>query len=342
MSDAPFTTGRLVRDDVSLTYDVFETERPNAPLLVLVMGLGVQRIHWPIGFCRELAARGLRVVRFDLRDSGESTIARAEPAWRVGLRAMGRALGGRVLDGADARALFEGALPYSLDELADDVIALMDHLGVERAHVVGMSFGGAVAQHAACRHPERVRSLVSIASTTGELAVSWPTRRALPTMLAAPAKTKEAAEAAFLKALSVVGSKTHRTPEADAREIAAQAFERELDPSARTRMLFAMLAAGDRTARLRALRCPTLVLHGADDPLVPPRAGEATAKAIPGARLQIVGGMGHDLPPSLWAPLTDAIAMHALAAEPYVPHPANDAPRATKTTDRTDREGRRP
>lgn len=322
-----FTTAQLVRGDVKLTYDVFVTERPDAPLVVLVMGLGVQRIHWPIGFCEELSARGLRVVRFDLRDSGESTIAKTEPAWRIGLRAMGRALGGRLLDGKDARALFEGALPYSLDELADDVIALVDHLGAERAHLVGMSFGGAVAQHAACRHPDRVRSLVSIASTTGRLSVSWPTRRALPTMLAAPAKTKEAAEAAFLKALSVVGSKTHRTPDDEARAIAAQAFDRELDPQGRTRMLFAMLAAGDRTERLGELRCPTLVLHGADDPLVTPRAGEATAKAIPGARLQIVGGMGHDLPPSLWPTLTDALAMHVLAAEPYVPHPANDAPR---------------
>lgn len=319
-----FVTDRCDVAGASLAYDLFSTDRPDAPWLILVMGFGVQRIHWPDGFCEELAAHGLRVVRFDLRDSGESRIAHAPSPWQVGLHALRTALRGRILDGLDARALFQGTLPYSLDALADDVIALMDHLGAEKAHLVGMSFGGAVAQHAACRHPQRVRSLVSIASTTGKLSVSMPTRRALPVMLAAPAKTREAAEAAFLAALSVVGSKTLRTPEDDARRIAAQAFEREEAPEGRWRMLFAMLAAGDRTEALKTLRVPTLVLHGADDPLVPPRAGEATAAAIRGASLQIVGGMGHDLPPALWPQLTSDIAKHAFAAEPYVPRPAND------------------
>ncbi|MCB9614114.1 MAG: alpha/beta fold hydrolase [Sandaracinus sp.] len=322
-----FTTDRMDVPGATLTYDVFDTERPDAPWLVLVMGLGVQRLHWPDGFCEELAALGLRVVRFDLRDSGESPLAHAPEPWRVGLSAVRDALRGRLLDGLDARALFQKALPYSLDELADDLVALVDHLGAEEAHVVGMSFGGAVAQHAVCRHPTRFRSLVSIASTTGALSVSMPTRRALPVMLAAPAKTREAAETAFLAALRVVGGKGHPTPEDDARRMAAMAFEREKDPSGRLRMLFAMLAAGDRTKALAALKLPTLVLHGADDPLVPPRAGEATAKAIAGARLQVVGGMGHDLPPALWPVLTEAIAKHAHAASPYVPHPANDVRR---------------
>ena len=220
-----FVTRRLSLADVELVYDDFATEtrdpfrsdardapraaRTDAPLVVLVMGLGVQRIHWPDGFCEELGAHGLRVVRFDLRDSGQSRLRTRAPSFaRVALGATKDAIFGRLLDGRDARSLFAEALPYTLDELADDVIALVDHLGAHEAHVVGMSFGGAVAQHCALRHPDRIRSLVSIASTTGELSVSRPTWRALPVALARPPRTRASAERAFVRALSIVGSAT--------------------------------------------------------------------------------------------------------------------------------------
>ena len=312
-----FESGRATVPGAELAWDAIGRGAP----LVLVMGLGVQRIHWPDGFCRRLAEEGFRVVRFDLRDSGES-------------RLLGAARGPRP-----ARALARLALRrdpkllYDLDTLAADLPHLADALGLEGPlHLVGMSFGGAIAQRCAVRHPARVASLTSIASTTGALRASVAGPRGLATMLAPPPRSAAEAERQFLRALRLVGSPAHRMDDLEAGALAREAFAREADPSGRLRLLLAMLAAGDRTAELAAVRCPTLVLHGTADRLVPPAGGRATAAAIPGATLQLVPGMGHDLPEALWPTLVDAIAQNAHAARPATPKSATSKSAAPKKT----------
>src|SRR4051794_16099929 len=278
----PMRVQKANTGSVTLAYETFgESDRP--PVL-LIMGLGAQMVGWHSDFC-EMLALGRHVVRFDNRDVGESQ-------W----------LGGTV----DLLACTNGdtsSAVYTLEDMADDTAGLLDVLGFESAHVVGASMGGMVAQTLAIRHPERVRSLTSIMSTTGEPGIAHPTEAAAAALMSPPAASRGEAMDRALEVNAVIGSPGYRRNEQDIRERAAQAWDRGVNPPGFARQLAAVYASGDRTEALRSLDMPTLVVHGEDDPLVPIAAGRATAAAIPGAELWVVPGMGHDLPRPLWPDL---------------------------------------
>ncbi len=275
--------------DVEIAYEEFGS-RGDTPLL-LVMGLATQMIGWPDGFCAELAARGMHVVRFDNRDIGLST----------------------HLDDAGAPDVVSllagtGTAPYSLADMADDTAGLLDALGWGSAHVVGASMGGMVAQSLAVRHPTRVRSLTSIMSTTGDRSVGSPAEVALGVLLAPAARTREEALQRAVDTYRVIGSPGFEFDEGSLRERAGLSFDRAHDPAGVARQLAAILTTDDRTPHLGGIAVPTLVVHGAQDTLVDVSGGRATAAAVPGAELWVVEGMGHDLPRELWGDLADRIA----------------------------------
>jgi pimeloyl-ACP methyl ester carboxylesterase len=262
-----------------------------------VMGLGTQLIHWDLELCERFAERGFHVIRFDNRDAGRSTYVDA-PVPNVR-----RAMAGLRIDA-----------PYLLDDMADDAFGLLDHLGIEAAHVAGASMGGMIAQTMAIRRPERVLSLTSIMSTTGERRAGRPKLRVWGVLLRRAPRDKDAAVEYFVRVFRMIGSKGFPADEDRIRALAAEAFDRGHSPAGTGRQLAAIMASGDRTDRLRGLRVPTLVFHGRDDPLVPFRGGRATADAIPGARLIAIPGMGHDLPRQVWPQLVDAVAETAARA----------------------------
>jgi pimeloyl-ACP methyl ester carboxylesterase len=280
---------------------VYETiGDPADPALLLVMGLGMQLIHWDRELCERLAERGFHVIRFDNRDAGHSTQIDA-PVPNV-MRAMA---GLRV----DA--------PYLLDDMADDAFGLLDHLGIEAAHVAGVSMGGMIAQTMAIRRPERVLSLTSIMSTTGERRVGRPKLRVWSVLTRRAPRDEDGYVEHFVRVFRAIGSKGFPFDEGRMRELAAATFERGDNPAGTGRQLAAIMASRDRTEGLRGLRVPTTVFHGRSDPLVPFRGGRATARAVPGAKLIAIPGMGHDLPREVWPQLVDAIVETAgRAAEP--------------------------
>jgi pimeloyl-ACP methyl ester carboxylesterase len=277
---------------------VYETiGDPSKPPLLLVMGLGTQLIHWDLELCERFADRGFHVIRFDNRDAGRSTYIDAP------VPNIRRAMAGLKIDA-----------PYLLHDMADDAFGLLDHLGFEAAHVAGASMGGMIAQTMAIRRPERVLSLTSIMSTTGERRAGRPKLRVWGVLLRRAPRDKDAAVEYFVRVFHMIGSKGFPVDEDRIRAHAAEAYDRGHDPAGTGRQLAAIMASGDRTDRLRGLQVPTLVFHGRDDPLVPFRGGRATADAIPGARLIAIPGMGHDLPREVWPQLVDAVAETAARA----------------------------
>ena len=284
-----YSEGRGRVGGIELAYETFGA-RLDPPVL-LIMGLGMQMLAWPDDLCRFLAARGLHVIRFDNRDIGLSTHLRDSPR-------------------ADVIAAFRGdttTAAYTLSDMAADTAGLLEALGHESAHVVGASMGGMIAQTLAIEHRERVRSLTSIMSTTGDPRVGTATQAAAAVLLAPPATSRDGAVGRAVSAGRVIGSPGFPFDEPAIRDRAARAYDRAYDPPGVARQLVAVLASGDRTGRLRRLRMPTLVIHGADDPLVDVSGGRATAAAIPGAELVVLDGMGHDLPRELWPALADRI-----------------------------------
>jgi pimeloyl-ACP methyl ester carboxylesterase len=279
------TVGRL-----ELCYETFGDRAD--PALVLIMGLGTQMIAWREEFCEQLASRGFFVIRFDNRDVGRSTTLDDLP---VPTRMQ--------LIRRDKRAA-----GYTLDDMALDVVGLLDALGIERAHVVGASMGAMIAQTVAAKHPARVLSLVSIMGSTGSRWSGQPTLRAMQALLTVPPSDRDGFVERMVKTFTIIGSPGFARDEAELREFAGTAFDRGRNPAAGARQLAAILAMGDRTPALRHITAPTLVIHGADDVLVRPSGGRATAKAIPGARLLEIPGMGHDLPREAWPQIIDAIA----------------------------------
>jgi pimeloyl-ACP methyl ester carboxylesterase len=280
--------GKAQANGVEIVYDTIgdPADRP----LLLVMGLGMQLIHWDRHLCEQLAARGFYVIRFDNRDSGRSTqIDAPVPDLR---RAM---LGLRV------------EAPYLLSDMAGDAFALLDHLGIEAAHVVGVSMGGMIAQSMAIAHPERVLSLTSIMSTTGSRRVGRPKLRVWSVLLRQAPRDRQGYIDHFVKVFRTIGSRRYPMSEERVRVLAAETWDRNHHASGTGRQLAAILASGDRTPALRSLRMPTTVIHGRADPLVPFSGGRATAAAIPGARLIAFPGMGHDLPEPLWPQIIDAV-----------------------------------
>jgi pimeloyl-ACP methyl ester carboxylesterase len=259
-----------------------------------VMGLGMQLIHWDRGLCELLAERGFQVIRFDNRDAGLSTKIRG-PVPNVM----------RLMAGMPTR------VPYLLDDMADDSFGLLDHLGIERAHVAGVSMGGMIGQAMAIRRPERVLSLASMLSTTGDRRVGTPKLRVWSLMMRRAPQEREAYIRYFTRVLRMIGSPAYRGDPARTRELAAATYDRSHYPAGTARQLGAILASGSRTAALERLEVPTVVIHGESDPLVPLRAGLATARAIPNARLLTIPGMGHDLPEPLWPTFVDAIVTNA-------------------------------
>jgi pimeloyl-ACP methyl ester carboxylesterase len=270
---------------------------PSDPPLLLVMGLGSQLIHWDLELCRRFTDRGFHVIRFDHRDAGRSTKIRAR------VPNLMRAMAGLPIDA-----------PYLLADLADDAFGLLDHLGIERAHVVGVSMGGMVAQTMAIRRPGRVLSLASVMSTTGERRQSRPKLRLWSLLLQRAPQDRDQYIEYFVRAFRMIGSPGYPTDEARLRELAGATYDRGHHPAGTGRQLAAIMASGDRTELLRRLTVPTVVIHGKEDPLVPFRGGVATARAIPNSRFVAIPGMGHDLPREVWPKIVDAVVANAARA----------------------------
>jgi pimeloyl-ACP methyl ester carboxylesterase len=286
---------RALANGIEIAYETIG--EPSNPPLLLVMGLGTQLIHWDVELCERFADRGFHVIRFDNRDAGRSTYIDAP------VPNLRRAMAGLRIDA-----------PYLLDDMADDAFGLLDHLGIEAAHVAGASMGGMIAQTMAIRRPERVLSLTSIMSTTGERRAGRPKLRVWGVLLRRAPRDKDVAVEYFVRVFRLIGSKGFPADEDRIRALAAEAYDRGHNPAGTGRQLAAIMASGDRTDRLRRLRVPTLVFHGRDDPLIPFRGGRATADAIPGARLIGIPGMGHDLPRQVWPQLVGALAETAARA----------------------------
>ena len=282
---------------MALEYETYG-ERGDPPIL-MVMGFGAQLVSWPRDFCRRLSAGGRFVVSFDNRDCGLSTRLDDVDAQleAVHLAAMSG-------DFEKARAL----APYTLSDMADDGFGLLTALGIERAHVVGASMGGMIAQTMAIEHAERALTLTSMMSTTGEPEVGQSTPEALEALLA-PAPLDR--DAYIASADSWMLWHSRRYPELEqARAIAAESYDRGLHPQGTTRQLAAMIASGPRVGGLTELRVPTLVIHGMDDTLIAPSGGERTAELIPGAKLVLIEDMGHDRPTPLWDEICRLILEH--------------------------------
>jgi pimeloyl-ACP methyl ester carboxylesterase len=282
---------------IELCYDTFGDRA--APPLLLVMGLAAQMIAWDEAFCEQLAARGFFVIRFDNRDIGLST--RFPEHGTPDLMALlGQALMRKPV-----------TAPYTLRDMAADAAGLLDALGITRAHIVGASMGGAIAQEMAIHLPDRLLTLTSIMSSTGDPSLPQATPEAMAVLLAPPPKDRDSYFESYKRTWAVLRGPGFPLDEAKDMERAARAWDRGLNPPGVARQLAAILASGDRTAALASVRVPTLVIHGSADPLVRHQGGVATAKAIEGARLLTIDGMGHALPISMWPQLIDAIAAHA-------------------------------
>ncbi len=282
---------------VEIAYETFGD--PADETMLLIMGLGVQMLGWDEQLCRTLAGRGYHVVRFDNRDVGHSTKVEGGP--RPDVMA---ALAGEV-----------SSATYTLEDMADDCVGLLDELGVKEAHLVGASQGGMIAQTVAIRHPGRVLSLASIMSTTGNQAVGQPHPEAIPALLTRPPEGKEGFVEFVVGAWKVIGSPGLEADEDALRARAAASYDRGIYPDGTARQLLAIVASGDRTGALRELDVPTTVIHGTDDVLVDVSGGKATAAAIPGARLELIEGMGHDLPAQLWPRFVELIVANAERAK---------------------------
>jgi pimeloyl-ACP methyl ester carboxylesterase len=277
---------------IELAYQ--ELGEPDAEPMVLVMGLGTQMIHWPLGFLELLAERGFRLIIFDNRDIGHSTWVEAPVPGRVAM-------------------LFglRRGLAYTLDDMADDLAGLIEFLEIAPAHVAGVSQGGMIAQVLGYRRPELVRSLGLIMTGSGKRVASLPRLRALGTLMRELPDDRDAHIEALVKVFKVIGSPDYPEDEQWLRDAFAAGFDRGNNPAGAARQLHAITASGDRTRRLGGVRAPTVVIHGTKDPLVRPAAGRALARAVPGARLELIEGMGHDLPPQLWERLADLLAENA-------------------------------
>jgi pimeloyl-ACP methyl ester carboxylesterase len=287
--DAVTDSGRVEANGIELIYDAYGDAR--RPTVLLVMGLAVPRLGWDERFCRALAERGLRVVRFDNRDVGESTHLHDAPH-------------------PDLAAALRGdtsSASYRLEDMADDAAALLDALGVESAHVVGASMGGMIAQTLVIRYPDRVRTLTSIMSSVAPW-IGAPRHDVLALLLAPAPRDRAGYEQMVVDTSQAIGSPGFSFDEERVRELARRTWDAGYDPLGVARQLLAIQASGDRTEALRRLDVPTVVIHGDADPLVQLPGGEATARAIPGAELDVIEGMGHDLPVELFDRLAERIA----------------------------------
>jgi len=288
---------RLARvGEVELCYETFGDS--GDPTVLLVMGLGTQMIAWSEGFCALLVDRGFHVVRFDNRDVGRSTHLTSAPA-------------PTLLELLTRRPRRPA---YTLADMARDAVGLLDHLGVRAAHAVGASMGGMIAQLMAADYGDRVLSLASIMSSTGALSSGQPALRVYPYFMLPPPRSREAYVDRMVALYGVVGSPGFPSDEAHLRDVAGLSFDRGLNQAGTARQLAAIFDSGSRVADLRRISAPTVVIHGSADRLVATSGGRATARAIRGARLVLVEGMGHDLPRGAWPQIVEAIHRNATSA----------------------------
>ena len=286
----PEQTIRVASTGVDICFQTFGA--PSAEPMLLVMGLGGPMTWWRPELCRRLADAGFYVIRYDNRDTGHSSRIRA-----------------RVDRGSIVQSFFGrgGPPPYTLDDMAADGIGILDHLGLPSAHVVGISMGGMIAQTMALLHRDRVRSLTSIMSTTGRRTVGWQDPRLLPLLLARSEESRDAYIDSSARFWHVTGSPAYPESDESVRDRAGETYDRGVSPSGVARQMIAILPQPDRSGRLESLDVPTLVIHGLADKMVHVSGGRATARAIPGAELLLVPGMGHDTPAQLYDTFVEAI-----------------------------------
>ena len=285
---------------ITLCYERFGSE--SDPPMMLIMGLGTQMIGWPDELCALLADRGFQVIRYDNRDIGRSSRITGAPP-------TPRQLITRKID----------PVLYTLGDMAGDAAGLMRELNLAPAHVVGASMGGMIAQTVAAQHPDDTRSLVSIMSNTGNRWRGQPAFGIYRYLLRKAPDDREGYIEYTTKVFEAIGSRGLPFDKDRVRDMVARSYDRGHDPAGPGRQLGAIIASGDRTAELQTIRAPTLVIHGSKDKMVARSGGVATAKAIPGAKLMVVEGMGHDLPEAAWPQLVDAIANHAQTADRTAP-----------------------
>lgn len=283
---------------IQLAYDV--QGKAEGETIVLIAGLGLQLISWPDKFCETLVKQGFRVVRFDNRDSGLSSkmshFGKAHPHLAM------------------FKPLFQMPMfsSYTLYDMARDTIGLMNALGIEKAHIVGTSMGGMIAQIIAARYPDRMLTMTSIMSTSGRPGLPGPSMAASTAMLSTPSNPRDFASVVeyYVHLFQILGSPAYPTPEAVLRQRIMQSVRRNPSISGTSRQMMAVASTGDLVAQLRTIRAPALIIHGTDDPLVPVACGRDSARWIPNAILHEIEGMGHDIPPQLEVPIANLIASH--------------------------------
>ena len=291
---------KVTANGIQIEYETFGND--SYPPLLLIMGLGAQMIFWHDEFCEMLANRDHYVIRFDNRDVGLSS--KFEEAGVPDIMEIMSS----VLQGEEAK------IPYTLDDMADDTIGLLDTLNIETAHVCGLSMGGMIAQVVAYRYPSRVLSLLSIMSTTGNPELPQGTPEVLALMFSPPPEEREANIEHNVKLLQAIGSPGFPFDEDWMRDLTARCYDRCFCPQGTVRQTAAIFAHGNRKPSLARITAPTLVIHGSEDPLLPVEGGKDTKESIPGAELLIIDGMGHELTREVWPQLVDAIAVHTQKA----------------------------
>ena len=289
----------VTANGIQVEYETFGN--PSGRPLLLIIGFSGQMIEWDEDLCKDLAKRGHYVIRFDNRDTGLSTKFDG-----AGVPNIGETIG-KIMKGEEIKP------PYTLEDMADDGVGLLDALGIQKAHICGMSMGGMIAQTIAIRHPSRVLSLISIYSTTGNRKLPQPKAEVLGLLMSPPPNKRQAYIEHTLKLLKAIAGPGFGVDEAWTRKIMGESFDRSFCPQGAARQFVAILVQKDRRPALASLKVPALVIHGTDDPLMPVEAGKDTAKAIPGAQLMLIEGMGHDLPHGgAWPRIVEAIATHTV------------------------------
>jgi len=292
---------RVTANGIQIEYETFGN--PSGRPLLLIIGLGGQMIHWDDDLCKDLAERGHYVIRFDNRDVGLST-----KFDEAGVPNLVETFG-KIMQGEKIKP------PYTLDDMADDAVGLLDALGIRKAHICGMSMGGMIAQTIVIRHPSRVLSLSSIYSTTGNPEVPQPKPEVIEMLIAPPPNEREANIEHMLGVFKTIAGPAFPVDEKWTRKILAESYDRCFYPQGFVRQLVAILTQTNRVPALASVKVPTLVVHGTSDPLVPVEGGKDAARAIPGAQLMLIEGMGHDLPHGgAWPRIVEAITAHTQKA----------------------------
>jgi len=291
----------VTANGIQIEYDTFGDS--SFPVLLLIAGNGAQMIVWDAEFCELLAKKGLFVIRFDNRDAGLSTKF-DEAGIPDMMAAIKAAMEGKTVESA-----------YTLDDMADDSVGLLNALGIEKAHICGASMGGMIAQVISYRHPKYAMSLTSIMSTTGNPDLPYGKLDAIAAVVAPAPEERKAYVEHFVNVWRRIWSPGFPFEEERVRTFMEKSYDRSYCPQGMARQNTAVIASGDRRPLLSSIKVPTLVIHGADDPLIPEEGGKDTARAIPGASLLIINGMGHDMPKKVWSEIADAISHHTAQAK---------------------------